>query len=244
MSNVTVIPGAERAHWWNEWLDSRQSFPATGNFDLAGNAFGVLMVHNEDVVGSGEGFDTHQHRDMEIVTWVLDGAVVHQDSVGNSGLIYPDLVQRMSAGRGIMHSEKNASGYRDRKPLHVLQMWVPPDEDGVAPSYQESDVGARLAQGGLVPVASGMAKHRDSAAVTIGNRGAAMHVARLAAGQSVTAPDAPYVHVFVAKGAADFEGHGLLQHGDAVRITAGGGQRVTATDSAEVVVWEMHSAAR
>ena len=97
---------------------------------------------------------------MEIVTWVLDGAVVHQDSVGNSGLIYPDLVQRMSAGRGIMHSEKNASGYRDRKPLHVLQMWVPPDEDGVAPSYQQSDVGARLAQGGLVPVASGMPKHR------------------------------------------------------------------------------------
>ncbi|KAA0016522.1 pirin family protein [Antrihabitans cavernicola] len=244
VNNVTVIPSADRAHWWNEWLDSKQSFPATGNFDLAGNAHGLLLVHNEDVVDSGAGFDTHQHRDMEIVTWVLEGSVVHQDSVGNSGVIYPDLVQRMSAGSGIMHSEKNGSGWRDRKPLHVIQMWVPPDENGVAPSYQESDVGTRLAANGLTTVASGMAKHREDTSVTIGNRNAAMHVARLGAGQSVTIPEAPYLHVFVAKGAAEFEGHGNLAQGDAARITAGGGYRVTAKDDAEIVVWEMHASAR
>ena len=239
MSAVQVIPSADRAHWWNEWLDSRQSFPATGNFDLAGNAHGLLMVHNEDVVGPGEGFDAHQHQDMEIVTWVLEGTVEHHDSVGNSGVIRPGLAQRMSAGSGIMHSERNGAGYTERQHLHVVQMWVPPDSPGMSPSYQELDIESELASGALVTVASGLPEHRDSAALQLGNSAAALHAVRLAAGESVSVPDAPYGHVFVAKGTVEFEEVGSLHQGDAVRLTSTGGHRITATVPSELLIWEM-----
>ncbi|MBF6428299.1 pirin family protein [Nocardia cyriacigeorgica] len=238
---VRVIPSAERAHWWNEWLDSKQSFPATGNFDLEANAHGILLVHNDDIVGAGAGFDTHEHREMEIITWVLEGTVVHQDSLGNSGLIYPGLAQRMSAGTGIRHSERNGAVWPQREPLRVVQMWVPPDTRGATPGYQETDVDAELAGNSLVVVASGMRRDRDRTAITLGNRHAALHVARLDSGHSISVPDAPFGHVYVAAGCVDFEGHGTLTHGDAVRLTATGGHRVTAIEPTELLIWEMHA---
>ncbi|TSD96595.1 pirin family protein [Skermania sp. ID1734] len=241
-ASTRVVRSAHRGHWWNEWLDSRQSFPATGNFDLAANAHGLLLVNNEDIVEAGEGFDTHQHRDTEIITWVLEGSVVHQDSIGNNGLIYPGLAQRMSAGTGIRHSERNGATRAQRQRLHVVQMWVPPDEPGLTPSYQQLDISAELATNSLVTLASGMARHRDDAAITINNSQAALFVARLEPGASINVPDAPFVHVFLARGAADFEGDRLDQ-GDAVRMTATGGQRLTAIEPTEVLVWEMHAAA-
>ncbi|MGW4532008.1 pirin family protein [Nocardia sp. NPDC004340] len=241
-SEVRVVPAADRWRWRSGWLDSRQSFPATGNFDLAANAHGLLLIHNEDIVDPGEGFDTHQHRDMEIVTWVLEGTVVHQDSAGNSGLIHPGMAQRMSAGAGIMHSERNGAGYLERERLHVVQMWVPPDESGVTPGYQELDIADRLTGNSLVTVASGMRRDRDRTAIAIGNSGAAFHVARLDPGHAIQVPDAPYGHVFVARGSVDFEGSGRLSQGDAVRISAGGGHIVTALEPAEVLIWEMHTA--
>jgi redox-sensitive bicupin YhaK (pirin superfamily) len=100
---------------------------------------GLLLVHNEDTIRPGAGFETHPHRDMEIVTWVLEGALVHQDSTGDFGVIYPGLAQRMSAGTGIMHSEKNdfrhLGGERHTDPVHLVQMWIVPDEAGVRPGY-------------------------------------------------------------------------------------------------------------
>ncbi|WP_435874054.1 pirin family protein, partial [Nocardia fluminea] len=221
---VQVVPGADRRRWRNEWLDSRQSFPATGNFVLEDYAHGLLLVHNEDFVDPGEGFDTHQHHDTEILTWVLEGTVVHQDSTGHSGMIRPGLAQRMSAGAGILHSERNGAGYREKERLHVVQMWIPPDTTGVTPSYQELDIEGELARNALVPVASGMPRYRGAAAIGIGNRHAAFHVARLDPGQTVTVPDAPYGHVFLARGTADYEGYGTLEQGDAVRLTATGGR--------------------
>ncbi|MBY4036517.1 pirin family protein [Rhodococcus fascians] len=235
---VTHLPGAQRHHWWNEWLDSKQSFPATGNYDLAANAHGLLMVHNEDTVFPGEGFDSHQHENMEIVTWVLEGTLKHTDSEGNSGLIYPGLVQRMSAGTGIRHTETNASSRTSREKLRVVQMWIPPDTDGTDPSYEELDVQDQLANGELVPVASGMP---GRGGVRIGNRYATLHAARLAPGESVTVPDAPYGHVFVADGSAVFETVGDVAQGDAVRLTATGGYRVTASTASEILIWEMHA---
>ncbi len=98
--SFTIIRADERHHWRNEWLESWQSFPATGNFDLAANAHGVLLVHNDDRVDAGEGLDRHQHRDAEIVTWVLDGALRHRDSAGNDGILKPGIVQRMTAAAG------------------------------------------------------------------------------------------------------------------------------------------------
>ncbi|MGW3540107.1 pirin family protein [Nocardia niigatensis] len=240
-SGVRVVPGAERRRWRNEWLDSRQSFPATGNFDLAANAHGLLMIHNEDIVDPGEGFDTHQHRDMEIVTWVLEGTVVHQDSAGHSGLIHPGMAQRMSAGTGILHSERNGAGLLERERLHVVQMWVPPHEPGTAPGYQELDITEQLTGNSLVAVASGIPRDRDRTAIVIGNRFAAFHVARLESGHTVQVPDAPYGHVFVARGSVEFEGSGVLTRGDAVRLTATGGQRITAIEPSELLIWEMHT---
>lgn len=241
---VRVIRGADRHHWRNEWLESWQSFPVTGNFDLAGNAHGLLMVNNEDTVSPGEGFDMHFHRNTEIITWVLEGSVVHRDSLGNEGTIHPGLAQRMSAGTGINHAERNGAGRSERTPLRVVQMWIPPDELNGDPSYQELDITTELAGNTLLPMASGMRKYKGDAAITFGNSYATLHVARLDAGKSVQVPDAPYGHVFLTHGQAELEDVGVLEHGDAVRLTATGGQRVTAADGgAELLVWEMHTVA-
>jgi redox-sensitive bicupin YhaK (pirin superfamily) len=239
-ADVRVVHAADREHWRSDWLESRQSFLATGNFDLAAGAHGMLMVHNDDVVDAGEGFDTHQHHSVEIVTWVLEGTLVHQDSLGHSGLIYPGLAQRMSAGSRIMHSEKNGALRRDGTPLRVVQMWLPPDNAGGQSSYQELDVATDLRDGSLVTIASGMKRDRNTTAIGIGNSHAALHVARLQPGQSVTIPDAPYGHVFVAIGDVAFEDIGDLGQGDAVRMTATGGHRVTARTATELLIWEMN----
>jgi quercetin 2,3-dioxygenase len=228
------------------WLDSKHSFSFGHHYDRANTHHGLLLVNNDDVVDPGTGFDTHPHRDMEIVTWVLDGSLVHQDSTGHSGVIYPGLAQRMSAGRGILHSEKNDSwrlaGEVHRDPVHFVQMWVVPDEQGITPGYEQLEIDHELPSGGLVTVASGMDEHDGASAIRIRNKYAALHAARLQPGQSVQLPDAPYLHLFVPRGSVALEGSGSLATGDAVRFTASGGQQVTAThEPAEVLVWEMHA---
>jgi redox-sensitive bicupin YhaK (pirin superfamily) len=183
---------------------------------------------------------------MEIVTWVLRGSLVHQDSTGTSGVVYPGLAQRMSAGTGILHSEKNDSwrvqgGASHEDPVHFVQMWVVPDTGGLTPGYEQLEIDGELLSGRLVPVASGLPRHDGAAAIRINNRYAALHAARLQPGQSVELPEAPYLHLFVPVGAVTLEGAGELSTGDAVRFTATGGQRVTATSPAEILVWEMHA---
>ena len=229
-----------------DWLDSRHSFSFSHHYDPLNTHHGLLLVNNDDTVTPGRGFDTHPHRDMEIVTWVLRGSLVHQDSTGHSGVIYPGLAQRMSAGRGILHSEKNDSwtvtgGESHSEPVHFVQMWVVPDESGADPGYQQLEIDDELLAGGLVTIASGMPRHRGEAAITIGNRDAALKGARLQPGQSAELPEAPYLHLFVPRGEVTLEGAGPLHEGDAVRFTATGGQRVTALEPAEILVWEMHA---
>src|SRR3954447_19079522 len=244
--HVDVRRAADRAATRIEWLDSKHSFSFGRHYDPANTHHGVLLVNNEDVVAPGTGFETHPHRDMEIVTWVLRGQLVHQDSQGHNGVIYPGLAQRMSAGRGILHSEKNdawrlTGGDEHSDPVHFVQMWVVPDEQSIDPGYEQLEIGDELLRGGLVPVASGMAKHDGATAIRIKNAYAALHAARLDEGGSVTLPDAPYVHLFVPRGSVELEGAGRLAEGDAVRLTGVGGQRVSATEAAEILVWEMHA---
>ena len=243
--SVDVRRAADRYRTGIAWLDSRHSFSFGRHYDAGNTHHGLLLVNNDDHVKAGTGFETHPHRDMEIVTWVLQGSLVHQDSTGHNGVIYPGLAQRMSAGRGILHSEKNDAyrleADRPREDVHFVQMWVVPDESGITPGYEQLEVDGELLAGGLVPVASGMARHDGASAIRIANRSAALHVARLQPGQSVTLPDAPYVHLFVPRGDVDLEGAGALDTGDAVRLTATGGQTVTARTPAEVLVWEMHA---
>ena len=242
---VDVRRSAERDATRISWLDSKHSFSFGRNYDPANTHHGLLLVNNDDLVTPGAGFETHPHKDMEIVTWVLQGSLVHQDSTGHSGIIYPGLAQRMSAGRGIMHSEKNDSwrleGATHKEPVHFIQMWVVPDENRITPGYEQLEIDDELLSGGLVPVASGMAAHDGASAIRIKNEHAALHAARLQPGQSVELPDAPYLHLFVARGAVTLEGAGPLAEGDAVRFTATGGQRVTAAEASEVLVWEMHA---
>ncbi len=216
------------------WLDSKHSFSFGPHYDPDNTGHGLLIVSNDDIVAPGGGFGTHPHRDMEIVTWVLDGELEHRDSAGNDGVIYPGLAQRMSAGRGITHSEMNHS---QTEPVHFVQMWVVPDTAGIEPGYEQLDVNAALDAGGLVEVASGRG---TEGAIHLHQAGAAMSVARMADGDVVTVPDAPFVHVFVARGSVRLGDDGLSQ-GDAVRLTAAGTLDLTATSDAEVIVWETDS---
>jgi redox-sensitive bicupin YhaK (pirin superfamily) len=245
--SVDLRRAADRFSTRIGWLDSSHSFSFGHHRDPANTHFGLLLVNNDDVVAPGTGFETHPHQDMEIVTWVLDGGLVHQDSEGHSGVIHPGLAQRMSAGTGILHSEKNDSwrltgGATHTDPVHFIQMWVVPDTARIAPGYEQLDITDELESGGWVTVASGMDKHADHRAIRIQNRYAGLLANRLGDGGSAQLPEAPFVHLFVARGAVDLEGAGLLETGDAARITASDGRRITAVGGpAEVLVWEMHA---
>jgi quercetin 2,3-dioxygenase len=236
-ASVQIRRAADRAVTSTAWLKSRHSFSFGDHYEPDNTHHGLLLVNNDDSVQPASGFDTHPHRDMEIVTWVLRGELTHQDSMGNRGVVYPGLAQRMSAGSGILHSEKNDSS---TEPVHFVQMWVTPDDTAVAPSYQQQEIDARDLTDRLATIASGIPGH--DGAITLHNRNAALHGARLRPGAAVDLPSAPYLHLFVPRGRVTLEGVGELTAGDAVRFDDAGGRRVTADDSSEVLVWEMHAA--
>ena len=233
-AGIDIRRGHERFHTKIDWLDSYHSFSFAGHYDLANTHHGLLLVSNDDSIKAGTGFRTHPHQDMEIVTWVLSGEVEHKDSQGNKGVIYPGLAQRMSAGTGIWHSEMNPRHDQD---LHLVQMWVLPDTDHINPGYEQLDINSQLDRGGLVPIASGRG---HNAAISIRHQGAVLWAGRLKPGESVNIPDARFIHLYLAKGAATLEGAGALGTGDAVRLTAAGTPRLTADAGAgvEVLIWE------
>jgi redox-sensitive bicupin YhaK (pirin superfamily) len=233
----------ERFHSRTGWLDSYHSFSFGGHYDPANTQHGLLLVSNDDVIQPGAGFMTHPHQDMEIVTWVLDGVLEHKDSMGHKGVIYPGLAQRMSAGSGIWHSEMNP---RSDKAVHFVQMWVLPDTERISPGYQQVDISAELAKGGLLPVASG--RGHDSA-IAIRQRNAVLWAGLLRAGESVAVPDGRFVHLYVAKGTVSLEDPSMrsrssavtLFAGDAARLSAAGTLELTAdiASGAEVLIWQM-----
>jgi redox-sensitive bicupin YhaK (pirin superfamily) len=246
---VEIRRSADREVTRLDWLVSRASFSGAASFDPRfghprNTHHGLLVTHNEDTVDAGRGFDTHRHRNMEIVTWVLSGSVAHIDDRGHTSVITPGLAQRMTAGTGILHSERNDAWRHDPsiprhdEPAHVVQMWVVPDTAGVPPSYAQTDVTPALAGGELVPIVSGLPRHSGTA-LGLQNRYAGLSVARLAPSGAVLLPEAAYLHLFIARGTVDLEGAGRLDQGDAVRLTSAGGHRVTALATAEILVWEM-----
>lgn len=229
---VEVRRGPERLHTVLPWLDSWHSFSFGEHRDPSNVGHGLLIVNNDDIIREGGGFGEHGHRDMEIVTWVLDGALEHRDSTGTHDVIVPGLAQRMSAGRGIRHSEMNASA---TEPVHLVQMWVLPDTRGVDPSYEQRDISDALSTGVLVPVASGRG---HDGAVTLHQRDAVLWTGRLHADATQRVPDAPHVHVFVTRGEVDLDGAGSLAAGDAARLTDAGAVPFRADTPAEVLLWE------
>lgn len=236
MSRLDVRPAGSRARTRTAWLDSRHSFSFGRHYDPGNTHFGLLVVANEDRVAPAGGFETHPHRDMEIVTWVLAGGLRHEDSTGHGGTVGPGQVQRMSAGTGVLHSERNAAAAGEA--VHLVQMWVVPGAPGGSPGYAQRDVAADLRGGGLVPVAGG-----PDGAVGLGQPAAVFSVGRLRAGERVALPDEAYVHVFVALGGATLESGEVLSLGDAARLTAAGGPALTAgRTGTEVLVWGMRAA--
>lgn len=203
---------------------TRHSFSFGEHYDPANLGFGPMVCHNDDLLAAGGGYPEHPHTDLEIVTWVLSGALVHTDSSGTTRVVAPGQVQVLSAGSGVRHSELAdlASG-----PTRFVQVWVRPDEPGGAPAYSLDDV--EPTTGTLVPVAG-------AGGLPIRTAGASLHVARLATGDEVALPDAPRVHVFVATGGAELPGAGL-RAGDAARLTAEPGLPVRATEPTELLVW-------
>ncbi len=225
-----------------DWLDARGSFPMGHHpRDPENTHFGLLYVNQEDRIAPQSGFPNHPHREVEVVTWILEGALEHRDDTGGHGVIRPGQAQHMSAGRGVQHSETNPFDEQ----AHVVQMWVAPDEGGGEPSYADVDVSDVLAGGGLAVIASG--REPDPPA-RLRQGSATLWAARLSAGDSVELPDAPFVHLFVTRGGVELEDGGELEdgaglgQGDAARLRAAGARRLKGTeDGSEILAWEMHA---
>lgn len=237
---ISTRPSSSRFVTRTPGIVSRHSFSFGEHYDPDDVGYGPLLVSNEDTVEFGAGYDTHPHRDAEIVTWVLSGSLVHEDSYGNSGLVYPGLAARMSAGSGIVHAERNdafrVDPHRAPEPVHFVQMWLRPDLPDATPGYAQRELDLRDLDRGWVPVASGGA---GEAAISLGTRSATLLVTRFGPGASRVLPDAPRLYVHLARGDVELEGAGRLAAGDTARITGGGGQRVTGHTAAELLVWAL-----
>jgi hypothetical protein len=224
---------SERGHARHGWLDSFHSFSFADYHDPSHMGFGPLRVINEDRVEPAQGFGTHGHRDMEIISYVLEGGLAHRDSMGNGSVIRPGDVQRMSAGTGVMHSEFNAS---DREPVHFLQIWIEPSARGIPPSYEEKRFDEASKRGRWRLIASG--DGRDGS-LSI-RQDASVFVARLEAGESLDHVLAPgrraYVHVI--RGEARVNGQ-ALGTGDALEVQGETGLRVEEARAAEVLLFDL-----
>lgn len=218
-----------------DWVSSRHSFSFGQHYDPANTHFGPLLAHNEDVLQPGPGYTRHPHRDVEILTWLIDGCLAHQDSSGHRQLIRPGMLQLLSAGSGVEHAE--SSGSADQ-PVHLVQMWLAAEPAGGQPRYSVAELGPSLVGGGLLPIASGLPEHAGQALV-LRRPGAALYAARLAAGASVRLPAASYLHLFLTRGTVRLAGLGRLGAGDAARLTGTAGELVTATDPAELLAWQL-----
>ena len=230
---LTVRKSSERGHANHGWLDSFHTFSFAGYRNPDWMGFGPLRVINEVRIAPGAGFPTHRHQDMEIVTWVLAGALEHKDSLGNGGVIRPGEVQRMRAGHGIAHSEYNASA---TEPVHLLQIWIEPDAYGLEPGYEQIAFAPASLQGRLRLIASNDGREGS---VTI-HQDAAIHAGRLAAGDRVSLELAlgrrAWLHI--ATGRIKVQGY-PLGAGDAVAIRFESGIDIEALEASELVVFDL-----
>ncbi|MGF1569394.1 MAG: pirin family protein [Nodosilinea sp.] len=231
---ITIRPSRDRGAANFGWLDSRHTFSFGNYYDSDHLGFASLRVINEDKVTPNQGFGTHGHRDMEIISYVLEGALEHKDSIGTGSVIRPGDVQRMSAGKGIRHSEYNAS---DRDPVHFLQIWILPEANGLAPSYEQIHVEPEQKQGQLRLV--GSREGRDGS-VTI-HQNVDLYATVLSAGEAVEHSLAPgrVAWVQVARGAIDLNGHALTA-GDGAAVTDLAALTLTgAAANAEVLLFDL-----
>lgn len=229
-----VQRSSERAAFEHGWLKTFHSFSFAEYFDPANLHWGALRVFNDDYIAAGQGFPTHPHRDMEILTYVLAGELAHKDSMGNHGVVGPGGVQFMSAGTGVRHSEFNNSS---EHPLHLVQMWVVPGTLGAPPSYGQQSFAAEDRHNRWLLVASGRKETQSPIALT---QDASFSVARVA-GTTLLYEFDPhrYGFLFVAGGSVEANGE-RLHEGDAVRLYDVA--RLAVSGHGELVLWDVPSA--
>ncbi|MBI2930821.1 MAG: pirin family protein [Planctomycetes bacterium] len=230
---MTVRRAKDRGHANYGWLDTRHTFSFADYFDPDHTGFRGLRVINEDRVRPGAGFETHGHRDMEILSYVLEGAIAHKDSMGHTETLHPGEVQRMTAGTGVLHSEFNPS---TTDPLHFYQIWIVPDQTGLKPEYEQKAFpeGERLGRLRLVVSPDGtdgsLRIHAD----------ARMYVALLVPGGHVTYDLAPDRHAWVqvARGSVTLDQE-TLSAGDGAALTGGGSHPIAAHERSELLLFDL-----
>jgi len=230
---IALRKSQDRGHANHGWLDSYHTFSFAGYYDPEEMGFGTLRVINEDRVAPGMGFGTHPHRDMEIISYVLEGELAHKDSMGTGSVIRPGDVQKMSAGTGVSHSEFNPSA---QNPVHFLQIWIEPNQRGVKPSYEQQAFSVEQKKGRLRLIAS---PNGADGSVKI-HQDARVYASVLEGDDAVTyalpADRSAYVHV--ARGSVQLNGTALAA-GDGAKINAEKEIRLSNGDGAEVLLFDM-----
>ncbi|RUO90798.1 pirin family protein [Corallococcus sp. AB018] len=229
---MNVRPSEARGHANHGWLDSHHTFSFASYFDPENMGFRSLRVINEDRVQSGEGFDTHPHRDMEIITYPLSGAIAHRDSTGGQGLLRAGEVQRMTAGTGVMHSEMNGSN----EDVHFLQIWIIPEKKGLKPEYEQKFFPEKDRQGRWRVVVSPDA--RDGS-LTV-HQDVVLNSTLLSPGEKAeyTLPKGRHAWVQIARGTGTLNGV-ALKAGDGVAVSDESSLVLTASEPLEALLFDL-----
>jgi redox-sensitive bicupin YhaK (pirin superfamily) len=231
---IAIKRSQERGHADHGWLNTYHSFSFANYYDPRNMGYRSLRVINEDVVQPGQGFGTHGHNDMEILTWILDGSLEHRDSMGSQGVIRPGELQRMSAGTGVRHSEFNHS---KTDPVHLLQIWILPERRGIEPSYEQTAFSPAEREGKLKLIA---ARKPQNGAVKI-NQDAAVYTALLAPGEEVShqLANGRGAYLQVARGSVALNGNDLSQGDGAVVEQEALSVKNKGTEHAEVLLFDL-----
>jgi len=231
---IGVRKANERGHFDFGWLNTYHSFSFGEYFDPANMGFRTLRVINEDLVQPGQGFGTHGHRDMEIVTYILRGGLEHKDSMGNGGVIYPGEVQRMSAGTGIMHSEFN---HAEDETVHFLQIWILPEKKGIEPSYEQTYFPEAERKNKLRLIAS---RNGSDGSVTI-NQDAKIYAALLDEGTEVMHKIETNRHAWIqiARGSVEINGV-RLNKGDGAAVSDETELKIVGKEPSEVLLFDLN----
>jgi len=230
---ITIRRSRERGHFDHGWLNTFHTFSFDQYYDPRYMNFRTLRVINEDFVAAGRGFPTHGHRDMEIITYILEGALKHEDSMGNGSIIRPGDVQRMSAGTGVRHSEKNASN--DER-VHLLQIWILPETVDLEPSYEQKAFSEDERRGGLRLIASN--DGRDGS-VTV-HQDVSVYASLIDAGQTVNATmdQTRYGWIQVARGTVSVNGQ-RAEHGDGLIVMGESSLEIAADEPSEILLFDL-----
>src|SRR5713101_16652 len=230
---IDIRKSEERGHADHGWLNTHFTFSFADYYDPKHLHFRTLRVINDDRVAGGGGFPMHPHRDMEIVTYVLEGGLQHRDSMGNGSVMRPGDVQRMSAGKGVRHSEYNAS---KSEPVHLLQIWIYPERNGLAPGYEQKAFSAAEKRGKLRLVAS---RDGREGSVTI-HQDAELYATLVGAGETVRQEGKPGRHAWiqVARGSVKLNGQ-ELSAGDGAALSGEKTILLTGVQDAEVLLFDL-----